>query len=176
PAFLAVVVGPSPACLAGVGEFRSLFGCTAVSAVMNLGLSFALIPALGITGAALAWGAARVSYPFLAWSVLYARYGVNPFSSALTHPLAITLGLCASLDLVIGTLHPASWVLVPLYGAGVAISVASLALTRSLVPGDVAVAQLAEQALRRPLPGLRRFVAFCTPPAAASGPAAGVDL
>jgi O-antigen/teichoic acid export membrane protein len=163
PAFLAVLVGPSNACLAGVGRFRALLGTTIVAAAANVALSFGLIPVYGIVGAALAWGIARALYPALGWLVLYRLYRINPFASPMVKPLVFSLAFLSALYLGVGLLQPPVWTVVPLYAVGVLVALAGLLLTKSVIPGDVAVAQIAERAVGRPLPWLRRLLLRALP-------------
>lgn len=175
PAFLAVLVGPANACLAGLGRFRALLGTTTAAAVTNLAVSFGLIPFFGLWGAALAWGIARAMYPGLGWAILYRDYRVNPFARSLSRPLAVALPAIALLYLGVGALHPPLWSVVPLYGAGVLVYLAALLATRSVVPGDLALLKFAEQILRRPLPGWRALLVRCgAGPSGGAPPAARV--
>jgi O-antigen/teichoic acid export membrane protein len=170
PAFLAVLVGPSSACLAGMGRYRLLLSTTITAAVANVAISFALIPSLGLVGAAVAWGVARALYPGLGWIILFALYRVNPFSASLLKPLLFALVATTPLYLWAATLHLGAWALLPLYGVGLLIYLAGLLVTRSVIPGDLAVAQFAEGLLGRRLPRIRRlllrFGGAAAPPAA----------
>jgi O-antigen/teichoic acid export membrane protein len=158
PAFLAVLVGPSSACLAGMGRYRLLLGTTISAAAANIALSFALIPSMGLVGAAISWGVARALYPGLGWIILLVMYRVNPFSGALLKPLGFSLAATTPLYLWAATLHVGAWALVPLYGAGLLIYLVGLLLTRSVIPGDLAVAHFAENILGRPLPRIRSLM------------------
>jgi len=158
-AFLSVVVGPSNAALAGLGEARSLLGTTAVAAGANLALSFALIPFLGAVGAAIAWGVARGLYPGLGVGVLHRKYGVTFLHPALVRPLALTLAVAIPVVLVLSAFALPVWAVVPIGLGAFGLSVASLVATRSVLPGDFAVAHGIESVLHRPLPRLHRLLA-----------------
>lgn len=158
-AFASVVVGPVNACLAGLGEVRTLLGTTALSAGTNLVLSFALIPVYGAVGAAVAWGVARVVYPGAGLLALHRRHRVSSGHPSLTRPTLLTLGLVIPLFLALGALSLTAWVVVPAGLAVFGITVLSMLATRSILPGDHAIARMAERAVRRPLPRLRRLLA-----------------
>jgi O-antigen/teichoic acid export membrane protein len=157
-AFLSVLVGPANACLAGLGETRALLGTTVASAAINLGLSVGLSPAFGAVGAAIAWGVARVAYPTLGLVVLNRRYGISPFQPAVLRPLALTFAITIPLFLALAVRGVPPWAVFPLAGVGVAVPLLALVVTRSLLPGDLAVVHGLERLLDRPLPGLRAFL------------------
>ena len=167
--FLSVLVGPANACQAGLAQVRTLFAATASASVLNVGLSFALIPAYGAVGAALAWGVARVAYPGLGLAALHRRFGINPFHRTLLRPLAFTVAVCAPLFLAVGALSPPSWVIFPLAAAAVGVAVLALVATRSVLPGDLALARGLESVARRPLPRLRRLLAAGASPVGLPG-------
>lgn len=158
PAFLAVLVGPSNAALAGLGKFRGLLMNTAVAATTNLVLSFTLIPLYGILGAALAWGVARALYPSFGLGMLYRSFRVNPFGGSLVRPLVVTFVLLVPLDLWASTWHVGAWILIPLYVVGLGVAFAGVLATRSGVAGDLAILSLTESALHHSLPALRRWI------------------
>lgn len=157
-AFASVVVGPANACQAGLGEVRTLLGCTAAASVANVALSFTLIPLYGAVGASLAWGVARAMYPSLGLVALRRRFGVNPFQGTLLRPLVFTLATCIPVFLLVARMDPPAWVVFPMAGFGCGIAALALVITRSVVPGDLALARGVEALLGRPMPGLRRLL------------------
>jgi O-antigen/teichoic acid export membrane protein len=171
-AFLSVIAGPANACQAGLGETRSLLGITAISASANVILSLGLTPVYGAIGGAIAWGVARALYPGIGLAVLHRRHGITIVHPSLLRPLALTLGVCVPVFLVVGALSPPAWIVFPLGLGATVVSVASLVATRSVLPGDFAILHGLESILRRPLPRVRRMLQNSVTPSA-SGLATG---
>ena len=157
-ALISVVFGPVNAALAGMGATRPLLVSTAISAVTNVALSFALIPTYGLMGAAMAWTVARVLYPATAALALYFSYGIQPFYRTLLLPLGLSLGIGVPLFLLIPLVPHPAWLVFPLYFAGLALCIGMVLATRSIEPGDFVVCRIAERAVGRPLPRLRRLM------------------
>ena len=157
-AFVSNLLGPVNTCLAGLAQARVQLSTSAVSAVGNVALSFGLIPVYGVYGASAAWGIARALYPALGLVALYRLHGITPFRRLLIVPLAITLAVGAPLFTGISALEPPHWVIVPMFLGAMALYLAVLLLTRSLVSEDLTVVSIAERFLRRPLPWLRGLV------------------
>ncbi|MES2641003.1 MAG: polysaccharide biosynthesis C-terminal domain-containing protein [Myxococcota bacterium] len=98
--------------------------------LLNLGLSFALIPVLGVTGAAIANGVATIAANGIgAWQV-HAALGIHPFDRAFLRPLIAALP-CAAVAWLVG-----HWVqappLVVVAIAGTAAGVVFLLALRAL--------------------------------------------
>lgn len=158
-AFASSIIGPANACLAGIGRNRAQLASAALSAVANLVLSFSLIPAYGMLGAAIAWGIARALYPASNLLILYRDYGVHPFRPIVLRPLLVTLALAFPVFLAVPLLTGASWVVFPLFFLGTGLVIAVLIGTRSLVPDDLIFITGLEKLSGRQLPRLRAFVA-----------------
>ncbi|MCI4373067.1 MAG: oligosaccharide flippase family protein [Thermoplasmata archaeon] len=158
-AFASSIIGPSNACLAGIGRNRAQLASATLSAATNLALSFALIPTYGVLGAAVAWGIARALYPASNLLILYRDYGVHPFRPILLRPLVVTLAIAVPIFLAVPYFTAANWVVFPLFFVGTGIFIAVLIATRSLVPDDLIFVSALEKVSRRRLPGLRAFVA-----------------
>ncbi|MGA8275956.1 MAG: flippase [Thermoplasmata archaeon] len=157
-AFVSSIIGPANACLAGIGRNRANLATAALSAVVNIVLSFALIPKYGVVGAAVSWGVARALYPLSALLILYRDYGIHPFRPILLRPMFITLALTAPVFLAVPFLTGASWVVYPLFFVGTGIFIGVIIATRSLVQDDLIFVVALEKLTRHPLPGLRTFV------------------
>jgi O-antigen/teichoic acid export membrane protein len=157
-ALVSVAFGPVNVTLAGMGNVRPLLFATAISAVSNIVLSFTLIPTYGLLGAAIAWSVARILYPATAALSLYLKDQITPLRRTLVLPLAVSLAIGIPLFLLIGYLPHGTWVVVPLYFAGVAICLGAFFITRTIEPGDMVVCGMLEGVIGRPLPGLRRFL------------------
>jgi O-antigen/teichoic acid export membrane protein len=160
-AFLSNVVGPVSACLGGLGLARTQLWTSTASAVSNIALSFALIPAFGVFGASAAWAIARAMYPSLGLASLNRAHGITPFRRVLLLPVAITLAIGIPIFLAAEYLAPPHWTVVPLFFFGSGLYVLVLVVTKCVLPGDLAGVTAAERVLRTPLPRLRRFLEGC---------------
>ena len=107
----------------------------------------------------MAWGVARALYPASNLLILYRDYGVHPFRPILLRPLLVTLAIAIPVFLAVPYFTSANWVVYPLFFVGTGIFVAVLIGTRSLVADDLIFVSALEKISRRPLPGLRSFVA-----------------
>jgi O-antigen/teichoic acid export membrane protein len=170
--FLSVMVGPVNAAMAGLGYARTLLITTSISAAMNAALSFTLIPGYGQIGASYAWSISRAAYPAMGLAVLWKSDRISPFTKALGLPLGVSLAVGVPLFAFVGLeLHPADWMVWPLYGLGLLIFVGSLLATRTLVEGDLIALRWIERLLGRSYPAadrfLRQFVVVSPSPASA---------
>lgn len=157
-AFASILFGPVNGALAGLGATRPLLIATGISALANLVLSLALIPLLGLLGAALAWTLARVLYPGSSAYFLYTTYGIHPFRRTLWLPLTLSLAVGLPLFVALSLLEAPPWSVFPLYFLGLGVAVGAVLVTRTAEEGDLVLCDLAEQALRQPLPRLRRLL------------------
>lgn len=155
---VSVVLGPVNATLAGQGKTSILLSTTAIAASTNIILSFALIPTYGLLGAAVAWTVARVIFPAMGLSTLYASEGVTPFRRKLLLPLGVTLAIGMPLFWYLHWIQVPLWSVYPLYLVGVVLFVGAVFATRSLDEGDLIAARLAEKVLGRPMPRVWRFL------------------
>jgi O-antigen/teichoic acid export membrane protein len=157
-AFASSVIGPSNACLAGLGRDRPQLLATAVSGATNVALSFALIPSYGVLGAAIAWGVARALYPGVCLLVLYKDYDIHPFRPVFWRPMAVTLAVATPVFLAVRWLVHDTWVVYPLFFLGLGVFLGSLLMTRSIVPDDLIFIRAVERMFRVRLPRLRAIV------------------
>lgn len=155
---ISVIIGPSPAALAGLGHPRANMVYGLVSLSTNVFLSFTLIPSMGLLGAAIAWSVARVVYPGLCLIHLAVGYDVHPFSGTFLKPLALGVLILVPVFVL---LHPAIsvYLLVPaLFFGAFAITLLTFPLTRSVERGDLAILGAFESATRVRFPRLRRYL------------------
>lgn len=162
-ALLSVLFGPVNAALAGIGATRPLLLATGIAAVTNVALSFSLIPSYGLLGAAVAWTVARVLDPAIAGAALWKSFDTHPFRRSFVVPLGTALGVGTPLFVVFSVLRLPDWSVVPLYLLGLALCILMVIATRSIEPGDLVVCRIAEAALGRPLPRLRRVLEHSLP-------------
>lgn len=96
-----------------------------ISLVVNVGLNLALIPAMGVVGAAIAWSAAVLVNNLVPLAQLWRAFGLHPFG-ALTRRALLAAGLLfGALPLAAAPFGPL-WTLAALGAAGAAWAVALL--------------------------------------------------
>ncbi len=155
-AFASTLLGPGSACQVAFGQTRLVMYNSLAAAAVDVGLSFALVPAYGSVGAATAWAAASVVSAGLAVVELAVLNGVHPFHG---HALLPVLALGVPVGAILGLLHPrlpllALPALVLLLAGGFILSVLG---TRSVDHGDELFLSAVEGILGRPVPFVRRL-------------------
>jgi O-antigen/teichoic acid export membrane protein len=169
-ALVSVAFGPVNAALAGMAMTRPLLFATAVSAISNIVLSFALIPTYGLIGAAIAWSFARIAYPAAGALALYRVHKIGPLHRNFMLPLGLSLAIGIPLFLAVGFVHHPVWIVFPLYFVGVLLFLGVTLATRSLEEGDLVAVRIAERLLGRKLPWVDRFLMrFAAKPLAPEG-------
>lgn len=166
--FVAVLLGPAPPALGGMGESRLIMGFTLASSVVNIGLSFAIIPLYGLLGAAIAWSVARVLYPALCLARLTTEYGVTPFRSHYLKPLGLSAAILVPIFLFVVP-HPHPLLLPVLFLVALGVFLGSIVATRTIDPGDLVIIGAIERRLHRRFPRLRHFLESRTIAARPSG-------
>jgi len=86
-------LGPNGATLIAIGESKFMMWATLATAVLNIGLNIALIPPLGIVGAAIASVTAQTSINLIRCWKLYSLSKAQPLSKNLLKPTLASLGL-----------------------------------------------------------------------------------
>ncbi|PHQ41598.1 hypothetical protein Z052_13925 [Halorubrum sp. C191] len=128
------IIGPTGATLIAMGHTRILMAINLVSGVVNFVLNVALIPELGLLGAALATMAAIVLRNLLRLIQLYRVGRIHALRGVIYRPLGVTTGLAVVLSVLIG---PVGWPkLVALFAALSVAFVASFRLTGSVSMED----------------------------------------
>ncbi|MCK5563048.1 oligosaccharide flippase family protein, partial [Candidatus Bathyarchaeota archaeon] len=78
--FISTILGPNGSTLMVIGETRFLMWSTLIAAIANIILNIALIPPLGINGAAIATASAIAIFNFSVSAKLYSLTKIHPFS------------------------------------------------------------------------------------------------
>jgi O-antigen/teichoic acid export membrane protein len=170
--FVAILMGPAASCLGGLGRSRPMLLFTLSSAAANVGMSFTLIPLMGLGGAAYAWAVARVLYPLLCLAFLWSEYRIHPFASHFVRPLALSFLLLVPVFVLTSGLR--MWYLLPLlFVLVVAVYLLSILATRSVDPGDLIVLRGIERRTGIALPRLRRLLEAREAPPGPAGPTTG---
>jgi O-antigen/teichoic acid export membrane protein len=161
-ALISTVVGPSASAQVAFGQTRYLLFNTIVAGVTDVALSLWLIPILGITGAAIAWGTAAALYPVLSMVELAALADVHPFRRHFLVPLIAT-SVPIALLLTLLPVAPPLWTL-PAIVVGIAgLFILVVLMTGSLDDGDRLLLEAVERLVGRPFPLLRRIGARFLP-------------
>jgi O-antigen/teichoic acid export membrane protein len=158
-AFAVTLLGPAPTAQVAYGQTRLLAYNAIAAGAVDLVLSFALIPAYGYAGAAVAWTSANVLYSALALVEITVLSGVHPFRRHFVVPLLAT---ALPVGAILAVLRPT---LSDLALVGLALGIAGLFLvlmiaTRSIDDGDRLLLEAVERMLGRPLPFVRRLGRF----------------
>ena len=155
-AFATTVLGPATTAQVVYGQTRQLMYNSVAAGFVDLGVSLALVPTYGYSGAAVAWAAANVTYTGLSLGQLAYLSEVHPFRREFVVPLVVTaipMGLV--LTLVAAFVH--SYALIAV-GLGVAVLFAVLVLvTKSVDEGDRLLLDAMERILGVPLTWVRRI-------------------
>lgn len=155
-AFLTTVFGPSTTTQVVYGQTRQLMYNAVAAGLVDLGVSFALVPAYGYSGAAIAWAASNITYTGLSLGQLAYLSEVHPFHRDFVVPLAATaLPMGLVLALLASFLHSFA---LPAVGLGVAALFFLLVLvTKSVDEGDRLLLDAVERLLGVPLGRVRRI-------------------
>ena len=134
------LLGPNRATLIVMGKSQFTMWATLAAAVLNIGLNIALIPPLGIEGAAIAATVALVSINLIVSWKIYSLGRIQPLSKNLIKPTLASLALIFLIQFIFGNFVTVTWWMLPLilifyYGIyGLAIL-----LTRSFDKEDIAM-------------------------------------
>ncbi len=133
-------LGPNGATFIAMGEPRFLMWVTLATAVLNVGLNIALIPTMGIEGAAIASVAAVSSINLIRVWRLYSLSKVQPISMNLLKPTVVSVVLMLLIHVIISNSITVVWWLLPiiLVVFYVIYGLATL-LTRSFSQEDIAM-------------------------------------
>jgi O-antigen/teichoic acid export membrane protein len=107
-------MGPNGATLIVMGEARFMMWTALATAVLNIGLNIALIPPLGIQGAAIASVAAITSINLIVAWRLYSLAKAQPLSKNLLKPTLASLALVFLFWFIFGKLVTVTWWMLPL--------------------------------------------------------------
>ncbi|MCI4339780.1 MAG: oligosaccharide flippase family protein [Thermoplasmata archaeon] len=153
-ALVSTLVGPATATQVSFGQTRLLLYNTVISAAADVVLSLALIPAWGVTGAAIAWTVSIASYPILSLVEIALLEGVHPFQRHFLMPLLLTTVPIGFLLAVLPFPLPL-WSLPALVIAIAGAFVLLVLATGSLDAGDRLLLEAIERLLGRRLEWLR---------------------
>ena len=155
-AFITTLLGPSTTAQVVYGQTRLLAYNAVAAGALDFGLSFALIPAYGYVGSAIAWSSANVAFFLLSLGELIFLSDVHPFRRHFILPVVAT---AVPIGVIFALIHGkiAGLLLVPI-GLGIAVLFVVLVLvTRSIDDGDRLLLEAIERMAGRPFPLLRRL-------------------
>jgi O-antigen/teichoic acid export membrane protein len=131
-------LGPNGTTLIAMGHPRFVMWATVAAVVMNVGLNSALIPPLGIEGAAIASLAAIMCSNFMNSGRLYSLEKIQPFSKNLLKPTLTSLALIFIFQFVFSRFVTVDWWMLPLlFIAYYAAYGLAILLTRSFDKEDI---------------------------------------
>ncbi len=162
-AFVTALLGPAAPAQVAFGDARLQAYNGVTAAAVDLGVAFALVPAWGYVGAAVAWSAANLTWTALCLGELALARGVHPFRRAYLTPLLATF-LPATVLLALFGARVTYWMLPPIALAIGGVFVLLVLLTHSIDDGDRRLLEAIEGLLGRPLPFLRRLGRFAHRP------------
>ena len=134
------LLGPNGATLIALGESRFMMWAALASALINIALNIALIPPLGIEGAALASMIAITSINAIRCIKLYSLSGAHPLSKNLIKPAAFSFGTAYLIYLVCNHfINVQTWMLPLLFILYCGIYSLAVLLTRSFDGEDISL-------------------------------------
>jgi O-antigen/teichoic acid export membrane protein len=107
------LLGPSLAALIGLGKSRFMMWATFATVAVNVSLNIALIPPLGIVGAAIASAASFTFFGIIRLARLYSLCRAQPLSKNLLKPLIVSAGLIIIFHLILGKFILITWLMLP---------------------------------------------------------------
>jgi O-antigen/teichoic acid export membrane protein len=108
------LLGPNGATLLALGHTRFIMWATLATAIMNIILNIALIPPLGIVGAAIASVVSITVVNIIRSLKLYSLSGAQPLSKNLFKPVIISLVLAFLIQALTQNFLTISWWMLPL--------------------------------------------------------------
>lgn len=131
-------LGPNRGTLIAMGKVRFIMWATLATAVLNVGLNIALIPPLGIEGAAIASIAAITSINLIICWKLHSLSGAQPLSKNLIKPILASLAIVFLIYFISTSfLTITLWMLPLLFILYYAIYGLAILLTKSFDPEDI---------------------------------------
>lgn len=89
--FFHTFLGLNASTLLSLGETKYLMGTSIATSLVNIGLNIALVPRMGIMGAALATSASLVLLNVLVSSKCYLSYRIHPFTRKYLSPILVSI-------------------------------------------------------------------------------------
>ena len=155
-AFVGTLLGPGATAQIALGRTRLLMYNSIAAGVADVGVAFALVPAYGYVGAAIAWGASTALYAALCFGELAWLDGIQPFRRSFVLPLLLTL--VPSVALVLPFRSAIRPVELPAIGLAVAgLFVLAVIATGSIDEGDGLLLGAVEGLLGRRMEFLHRL-------------------
>lgn len=136
---LHALMGPTASTLVVLGQTKSIMNFSIVAAVINVVLNVALIPVIGISGAAIASAASFVFMNLSYFAILLLKYKIQPFTANYLRPVAFSALIITVIYFLTKSLFvvPPLWFIIVMFVAFLAIYGLSLLLTKSFDKEDV---------------------------------------
>lgn len=165
--FISSLFGPASAAQIAYGRTQMVLVNTVVAALADVGLGFALVPAYGSVGSAIAWSVSTILFPLLSTIELGLLEGLHPFKRTYVLPLVVT-GVPLSLLFALVPYHPSYWMLPVIVILLALLFVVVVLATRSVDRGDRLLLEALEQFLGRRLQFIRRVGRWVLGPVASA--------
>ncbi|MFI5414967.1 MAG: flippase [Candidatus Lutacidiplasmatales archaeon] len=161
--FLSVIIGPANAGLSGLGHPLANMTSAGSSLIVNVVLSFALIPGWGLIGAAVAWSVARLVYTCLCLAYIWKVYRVSPFASQFVRPLLLAMAVLVPIFLLVVVPGHSYVLLLGLVVLAYLVTLIAIPLTRSVERADLVLFDATRRRLEaKYAPALARVEAALT--------------
>lgn len=134
------LLGPNEATLLALGHPRFIMWATLATAIMNIILNMALIPPLGIVGAAIASVASITVVNIIRSLKLYSLSKIHPLSKNLFKPVIISIALAFLIQVLTQNFLTVTWWMLPLlFILYLGIYGLAMLFTRSFDKEDIAL-------------------------------------
>ena len=154
--FIYVAFGPSGLTLVIFGENRFVTFATATAAISNVVLNAALIPQLGVVGAAVATLVTFSILNILCSAKLLLKYGIHPFTMNYIKPIIICFAIALAISRCFSRVGLFGLIL--LFMLFLALYAVALILTRSFDREDISLLLTLEQRLGLDLEWVKRIL------------------
>jgi O-antigen/teichoic acid export membrane protein len=153
------LMGPNGPTLITIGAVRFVMWTSLATALLNIGLNFALIPPYGIEGAAIASMVSLVSINLVRSWRLHGLTGAQPLSRNLLKPTLASLALVFLFQFIFGNFVTVTWWMLPLlFILYYVIYGLAILFTRSFDKEDISMLLAMEKRLGFDLRFIKRII------------------
>ena len=158
--FVSAILGPNAGTLTAIGQTKFLMWATMTAAIANVILNAALIPPLGINGAAIASALAIAIQNFLISAKLYLLTKIHPFTSNYLKPAIASIASVLIIYVAVKNLVSIMplWLLPILLVSFLGVYALSIVLTRSFDKEDITMLLAIERRLGLDLSAVKRIL------------------
>ncbi|WP_226479852.1 flippase [Natrinema amylolyticum] len=159
------LLGTNGQSLIMLGRRRFLALSQSASVSMNLALSFALVPLIGIEGAAIGSAVAYTITNVITSMYLYHVAGLHPFSWNYVIPVGITIAIFSGIGVLVSPTTPLSLGTLFLFAMAIGLAHASVYIvTRSVNEGELEMVRAVSSSLGLPVGPVVRILKWASKP------------